>query len=83
VHSQHIGPQLFVAEGIEPEDGLPVGMTSGTLWFGSSSSRFCLGGWRSPGHDEGDSEKKHNRGSADESHIKHLFVDHERPGPGD
>ena len=42
VHSQHIGPQLLVAKGVEAEYRLSVLVTRGTLPFRRDGSLLCL-----------------------------------------
>jgi hypothetical protein len=60
VHAQYIGPQLFVAEGVEAEDGLSVTVPLLALHLIASvaitggSTRTLLGGRRltEPGDDK-------------------------------
>jgi hypothetical protein len=60
VHAQHVGPQLFVAEGVEAEDRLPDAapllalLLVPSVAIASRNTRTLLGGRRltEPGDDE-------------------------------
>jgi len=76
VHAQHVGPQLFVAEGVEAEDGLavllplPALLLTLSIVIAATPTRTLLGRRRltKPRDDKRQDEREYCRCCADESH---------------